>query len=93
MYMASSEEVIFEKIYRRRGVCSKRRNELADRRGEAKLRSGSEGCRKISYASKADAQGHMSQINSKGLPNQLRNSYRCPHCQAWHLTSQHKRRG
>lgn len=78
----------FEKIPRRRAVSSKRRYEVAERRGQARLRASYKGCVKIAYASKSEAERAMGRFNSSALPTQLTYAYRCPRCQAWHLTSQ-----
>lgn len=80
----------FEKIPRRRAVSSKRRYEVAERRGQAQLRASYKGCVKIAYASKSEAEQAMARYNSSALPTQLTYAYRCPRCQAWHLTSQTK---
>lgn len=48
------------------------------------------GCYKVAYASKAHANERMRQINALPATRRdktLRNAYRCPHCESWHLTS------
>lgn len=45
------------------------------------------GCYKAAYASKAQAEKKAAQLNATGAVH-LRHAYRCPHCSAWHNTSQ-----
>lgn len=84
----------FEKIRRR-----KQRHQVeltprnAKRLEEAFTKGVINGCKKVSFASKVEAERTMTRWNSKPediFPGELRHAYRCTRCSQWHLTSWEK---
>lgn len=57
--------------------------------GQARAHAKDVGCVKMTWTSKADAEAHALRANASpgGLRKKLHHAYRCPHCDAYHLTS------
>lgn len=67
--------------------------ERNNRIGEARTRAEQAGCKKLTFATKPDAEAHIVKAddNRAGLKRPLHHAYHCPHCSAWHTTSSRHR--
>lgn len=88
------DEPNFQRLRQRRNGSGyqRRKGEAFLARANAVQAAHDNGCKKFAYANKADAEAHIARANSsrRGLRRQLQSAYRCPHCGAWHMTSQRR---